>query len=125
MNRSERVREIEALVKSLRPMQQISVYWTDITQFREVRGVRNKPDKYMSPAMANGAFYHFDEEHDILVLVNCIIDGEYEDGYGIPIGCIDRIVVHSFEDGVRRKALREGTHPHTAKTVRRVRIKTG
>ena len=124
MNRTDRVREVEDVIRSLKPMTQVTVYWTDITQFREVRGVRGKPDKYMSPAMANGAFYHFDEEHDILVLVNCIIDGEYEDGYGIPIGCIDRIIVSNVENGVKKKNFKDGTHPHTKKTIRR-RMKRG
>jgi len=125
MNRRNRVQEVEDIIRGLKPMTQVTVYWTDITQFREVRGVRGKPDKYTSPAMANGAFYHFDEERDILILVNCIIDGEYEDGYGIPIGCIDRIVTHGVEDGVKKKNFKDGTHPHTMKTVRRLRIKRG
>ena len=115
MERSERVREIEEQVKGLRGGQSIKVYWTDITQFREVGKVTC--EKYFSPAWTRGEFHSFDEERGILVVLNCVVDDRWFDGFGIPIGAIDRIVLEQEYELPSKKI---NSHPHTSKRIRRI-----
>jgi hypothetical protein len=115
LKRSDHVREIEETVSKLCLNDPIAVHWTDITQFREVLHVTRQ--KYVSPAWVLGRFHSYDEESGVLVVVNCVVDGRLHDGFGIPIGCIDSIVL-SPDAEIPVKRVRG--HPHTSKSIRRI-----
>lgn len=70
----------------------VSVYWDDIVGFNDWRTMEEFMDMTSSPCGTDSRYFNHDEK-DLRLYSTKSVDGEYNDGNVIPIGCIVNITV--------------------------------